>query len=349
MAVIPSSEVKNLFTKALVAIYKERIRPTSFLRSFFNVKETLSRFISIEVQRGTEKVAVDVLRGSKGNRNETSLATEKIISPPYYREYFDLTALSVYDNVFGVDGNVSENAFALLLEAVRDKMNDLIDKIERAYELQCSQVFETGIVTIAEGTNIDFKRKAASLVDNTATPWTTGTNDPILQLQNGAKFIRETGKSTGANVNIILGSQAMNALLRNDIFQKMSDVKNFGLGVVNMPQRNSVGASYHGRITLGSYTGDLWTYPQVYESPAGVVTPYIHEKKVIIVPEVTNFLLSFAGVPGLVNGKPTPLKGQYHFGEYPDERNHNVDYDVRSAGVAVPLAIDQIYTMQVIA
>ena len=44
----------------------------SFLRSFFPVKTTASKYVSIEVQRGTEYAAVDVLRGTDGNRNTFS-------------------------------------------------------------------------------------------------------------------------------------------------------------------------------------------------------------------------------------------------------------------------------------
>ena len=98
---ISTTDARALFTKMLVDVYRERTTPTSFLRSFFKVKEGRTKEVSIEVQRGTEMIAVDVERGTEGNRNKFSKSTEKIFVPPYYREYFDATDLDLYDRMFG--------------------------------------------------------------------------------------------------------------------------------------------------------------------------------------------------------------------------------------------------------
>lgn len=348
MATIKSSEVKNLFTKALVDIYQERPKTSGLLRSFFKVKEVLTRYVSVEVIRGTELVAIDVLRGTQGNYNTFSKSTERIYEPPFYREYFNISALQGYDTVFGSE-IVSDRSFAILIDEVRTKLNTIVDMIERAYELQCAQVLETGIVTMANGDNINFGRKGGSLVDNSSTTWATGTNNPLTHLASGAKFLRETGKCQGANVVAIMGASAFAALLNNESFQKQKDIKDISTGMLREPQRNAVGGSYHGRQSIGSYTCDIWTYPESYENTSGTNVPYINDKKVVMVPENPNFTLAFAGVPAIVNGMASTLKGQYHFGKFEDERNANIDYDVQSAGLAIPTAVDQIYTMQVLA
>lgn len=347
MSNISVTDARGLFTKMLIAVYRERVTPTSFLRSFFPVKESSTKELAIEVQRGTEKIAVDVERGTEGNRNSFSRSTEKIFVPPYYREYFDATELDLYDRLFGSTSEIDSDTFQSFLEAVADKLRMLQDKIERAYELQCAQVLETGIVTLEAGVNIDFKRKSASLKDNTATPW-TGSYDPYLQYEAGGDFLRQVGKSEGSVINAIHGSLAMRALLANTFVKERGPLTNINLDAIRAPQKNSVGASLFGRITAGSYSVNLWTYPEFYDNASGVSTPYINPKKVIMLPEAPKFVLGFAAVPQLLTTGIAAKKGAYLIGNYVDERNSKHIFDIKSAGVAIPVGVDQIYTMQVI-
>lgn len=345
---ISTSDAMSVYTKALVAAYQERVSPMSFLRSFFKTKEESTLELSIEVQRGTEKIAADVIRGTEGNRNEFGRSSEKIFIPPFYREFFDATQLSLYDRLFA-SNEISAPMFAAFVNQIADKMRLIQDKIERSYELQCAQVFETGIVTLVNGTNIDFKRKAGSLVDESATPWTTGTNDPYASLLAGCKFVREKGKSQGGTLNAILGETALEAFLNNDIVQARADIRNFNLDMLNTPQKNAVGGTLHGVVSAGSYNVRLWSYNEVYDL-AGISTPYVNPKKMVILPDNPNFLLGFAAVPQLIDAEnPVPTKGAFVYGDYKDKRNATHDYDVKSAGIAIPVAVDQIYTAQVTA
>jgi hypothetical protein len=348
MGAIATTDARGLFTKMVVDVFRESVTPTGFLRSFFTVREEITKNLSIEVQRGTEKIAVDVERGTEGNRNTWTKSTEKIFAPPYYREYFDATELDMYDRLFG-STEIDSGVFTAFLEQVAEKMVRLREKIERSYELQCAQVFDNGIVQLNAGINIDFKRKAASLVNLSATPWTTGTNSPYDHLEAGGNFLRQTGKVQGGVINAIMGSSALNAFLNNTIVKERADVRNFFIDLVRAPQKNSVGAALHGEVSAGSYNFRLWTYPEFYDTAAGVSTPYINAKKVILLPEAPRFVLGFAAVPQLATINGGVKKGAYLVGDYVDERNHKHIFDIRSAGVAIPVAVDQIYTMQVVA
>lgn len=347
---ISTTDARALFTKMFVDVYRERTTPTSFLRSFFKVKEGRTKEVSIEVQRGTEMIAVDVERGTEGNRNKFSKSTEKIFVPPYYREYFDATELDLYDRMFG-DGEIELAVFNEFINTVADKYRLLVDKIERAYELQCSQVFETGIVTLVNGDNIDFKRKPASKVDKGAGAyWATGTVSPYVDLENGCIFMRQKGKAQGGVFNAILGSEAFKALMDNTIFKAANNLFNLRLDSVVKPQRESVGGTLHGQITCGSYLVNLWTYPEYYDTATTTNNSYINPKKVIMLPEDPRFALAFAAVPRLLTkAGSVPQKGAYIFGDYVDERDSKHIFDVKSAGVAIPVGVDQIYTVQVVA
>jgi hypothetical protein len=343
---IPASQARAMLTQFVTDVYKERARSTGFIRSFFPGKQASTRYVSIEVQRGTEKVAVDVVRGSEGNRNKFGRSTQKVFDPPYFREFMELTDLELYDRMIGSD-SISESILADFASEIADKLGMLNDKIERKYELMCAQALIDGIITLNNGDNIDFQRKAGSLVS--APVWTTGTNSPYTTLAAGAEFIRKNGKAQGGTYNVILGEDAMTAFLTNQVVLDRADVRNISLESIREPQRNATGATYHGRTSAGSYTFDLWTYPEFYDNESGVSTPYIDDKKIVILPQAPRFHLAYAAVPRLITSAGDLTAQAYVFGEYTDERNTSHIMDIKSAGVPIPVAIDQIYTAQVIA
>ncbi len=349
---ISSTDARALFTKQLIDVYQERIRPTSFLRSLFPSVTAPTKEISIEVERGFERIAADVVRGTEGNRNTFSKSTEKIFVPPLYREYFDATNLDLYDRVLGSQGNANENLFVALMNSVADRIGQLQDKIDRSYERQCAQVLETGIVTLKQGVaNIDYKRKAASIVALNAHGgyWTTGATDVYAQIEAACVFLRTVGKSIDSTYNLILGNASLTALLKNTTFLTRQNLFNMALDQVQGPVRNAVGAAFHGILTAGAYKVQLWSYPQYFDDPdnANATTPYIQDNLAILVPINPRFKFSYAAVPQLI-AQPgdMPKQGAYIVGEFVDQRKAAHDFDIQSAGLAIPVAVDQIYTMQ---
>lgn len=357
MPEIALTDARALFTKGLIQVYQERIYPTSFLRSFFKTVTEPTKELSIEIERMGEKVAVDVVRGTEGQRNSFYKSTEKVFLPPLYREYFDATELDLYDRVLGSQGNAQAPLFAALMNKVADKIGLLRDKIERAYELQCAQVLHNGIVTVRSGTNIDFKRKTTSFVDKSSAKWTTGSNNPFNDLETGCLFLRQVGRSSDDRFVAILASNALAALLANTTFTTRQNLFNMALDRVEAPQRNAVGATFHGIVTAGSFKVELWAYPQFYDlksgtdaAPTFTSTSYLTAGEVHLIPVNPNFRFGFAAVPQLV-GEPgqLPVQGEYVMGQFLDTRNAKHDFDIQSAGLAIPVAVDQIYTLQNVA
>ncbi len=346
MATIQTTDAQALFTKKLVDVYKERRPTTGFLRSFFPTVESPTLEVSIEVQRGFEKTAVDVVRGTDGNRNTFSKSTEKIFIPPYYREYFDATQLQLYDRLYGAT-EITDAIFAAYINSVADSMMELQNKIERSYEVQCAQVLETGIVTLQSQASINFGRKAASKIDLGAGNYfaTAGVN-PFNALEAGCKFLRQEGKAGGAMFNALVGSVALADLLGNDVFLKRQNLFNMALDTVQSPLMGANGATYHGTLTCGAYKVNLFAYPQYYDL-SGVSTPYLNDKKITLIPVNPQFKLAFGAVPQLITPNTMPKMGAYIMDEYIDRRSASHIMDIKSAGVAIPTAVDQIYTVQV--
>lgn len=346
MATIQTTDALGLFTKKLVDVYKERRPVTGFLRSFFPTVESPTLEVSIEVQRGYEKTAVDVTRGTDGNRNSFARSTEKIFIPPYYREYFDATQLQLYDRLYGAT-EITDAIFAAYINSVADSLMELQNKIERSYEVQCSQVLETGVVSLQAQTNIDFGRKSASIVDLGAGNYFASTTvDPFAALESGCKFLRQVGKAGGNVFNALVGNVALADLLGNTIFQKRQNLFNMALDAVQGPQMGPNGATYHGTLTCGAYKVQLWAYPQYYDL-SGTSTPYLNDKKITLIPVNPQFKLAFGAVPQLITPNTLPRMGAFIMGEYIDQRSASHIMDIKSAGIAIPTAIDQIYTVKV--
>lgn len=355
MANISIQEAQGQFTKAVAAVYKEKVPAPSFLRSFFpNAAPTAARLVSVFVQRGTEKVAVDVARGSQGNRNQWSKSTEKIFEPLYYRENFDITQLQFYDRYWGSakDGSISDSVFATLANSVAENQAELVAKIERSIEVMCAGILKSGkILSFAGGTGIeiDFKRKSDSIVDPGAY-WGTDATDPFAQLEAGCVFLRQVGKAGGRVFDAILGQDAINALKKNAIFRERQKLFNASWDNVIPARAEATGASFHGWVEAGPYIVNLWSYPEYFQDPDndGEMTAYVDPKYVYLLPQKPNFRTEFAAPPQVVMPGQAPKVGQFIFTEYmsPDKRSHV--YDVESCPLPVPVAIDQIYTLKAI-
>lgn len=350
MSSISTTDARGLFTKALLAKYQDFPETTSFLRNMFTDRIEMTKEINIEVQRGDENIAVGVQRGSIGNRNQWTQSTEKIFIPEYHREYFDATELSLYDRLFG-STSIDDGVFTAFVEQVAFKQRELVKKIERKYEKMCSDVLMTGIVTYDQGTIIDYKRKAASNVDPGAgNYWATGTVDPYADLASGCEFIRTDGQIDISTVDVIMGKTALQHFLNNDIVKARADIRNYMLDSIKSPNRSTAGAAYHGTVTAGSYNVNIWTYPQYYRPVGGgAKLPYIDDKKIVITPQQPDFVMAYGAVPQLATLGGGVRKGKFLFDNYVDERNASHDFDVKSAGLPVPVGVDQIYTVQVVA
>lgn len=354
---------RDVLTKTYTAVYNENIPAPSFLKTFFPSRVYPNATINIEVRRGTEKIASDVLRGTRGNRNTFSKSTEKQYLPPFFKEFFDITELDNYDRMPGMSPEVPSNAqIGLLAREMGEKYAELRNKIERAKELMCSQVMDTGVVTMINGDNIDYKRKAASLVDlGAAGYWSNVGADIENQLIAAGDFVRQKGKNGTSVFNLGMPGIAYVNFKKTNFFKDNANYNNVDLNDIRMPQKESFGAGYHGTISAGAYTFNLWTYDEGYDYENGdgslTFTRYWPETKAFVVPvQGTRFEMSHAAVPAIIrdtkNAEFTEFIGRISAEYY---RTNRIDpnamahyFWLLSAAVPVPITVDMIYTMQIL-
>jgi len=358
---LPVEQVKGIFTHAYMRAYREDIPVPSFLRSFFTTSVYETKTVGIEVERMDEKIAVDVLRGTDGNRNQFSLSTEKQWMPPFFNEYFDATSLDRYDRVFGADPAFTPKTIGYLATDVSRKLIELRKKIERAKELQCAQVFDTGTVVLINGDNINFKRKATSMVDLVGAGgyWSTTTTDIEAQLIAGAEFVRNNGKNGTSEFNLTMSGLAWVALKKTNYFKDNANFQQVKLIDIMMPQKAAFGAGYMGRISAGAYIFNIWTYDEVYKAAGsgGVITRYLPSDTAFMAPvNGTRFELAHAGIPAIIRDTTNAefseyiaqQASEYWINNYIDYKAKSHTFEIMSAPLAVPVTVDMIYTMTVL-
>ena len=353
---ISQTEARNRYTNTLIGFYQQLTTPTGFLRAKFTEDVSTTKYVSIDVQRFGEQVATDVQRGTEGNMNTFDDNNNKLFLPPYYREKFNATSMDLYDRALG-SPLIDEGIFAMLVQETAKRMTHLQNKIERAYELQAASVYETGTVTLKDRTIINFKRKSDSLVNLGAGNYWVNDVDPYKTIEDLCNFLRQVGKMEGGGtVDVLCGSTAWQDFMNNSYVKARNDIKMWKLDDVVPPARNIVGGVYHGTVTCGSYVAHMWTYPEFYDNAQGVSTPYWNPKKICVTPaQKTNFKLAFAAVPRLLMGNrqsallgsTTQVSGKYVIGDYTDSRLDSHIFDIKSAGVCIPMDVDRIATATV--
>lgn len=347
---IPIQNAASLYTKKLIDYFRERPVPTGFLRSFFPVETSMTETVSIVVKRGTEKIAVDVKRYSDGNRNSFDRSTEKIIKPPLYHEWLSMNEHELYKVCIEAIAEGKTTYFRELVSKQAEDLMTMKDKIERSIELQCAQVLDNGVVQLENYTDIDFKRKATSIVAyNAANDFSINTVDPATVFKNGGKFLRTVGKVQTGRIVAILGEDVLEALANNTFIKERGDIKDYDEMKLIAPIRDSLGRAYHGYISAGAYTFDLFTYPEYYDTETAEHIAYVDPKKLILIPPKPRFKLAFAAVPQLINNDGTiPQRGEYLMLEDFNVAQGYHRVHMKTAPIAVPVAVDQIYTITVL-
>lgn len=356
---IPISQASPLYTMALRAKFDEMqdIKVNNFARSFFPDEICQERYPVIDVRRGSEKVAVDVIHGHQGLRQQITKSTQKAFDPFYYKLFFDATQLECYFRMFG-SSSFTINQMTELVNgiAIHNKVNQ--DMIDRGIELHCMSVLENGTCTsLRDGSIVDFKRKAASMVTKTAgNLWTDAGVDPFADMKAAGDFLRQVGKAGGYVINAIFGIDAWQAFRNNTKVKERLTEFNNKRDVLLPAQLDSNGAIYQGEIDADTYRVRCWTYNDFYDKDNGdgtyTSTAYKNPKTVVFLPEKTTFKTLYGATPQITTkGAPTAslVAAKYVLSDFLNAEEKYHKFFIESAPLPVPITIDRIYTLQPIA
>jgi hypothetical protein len=292
--------------------YQELRKAPTHMMGFFTPETYDSTAIPLEVQRDNDLLAVDVMRGTNGNMNKSSVWTAKTIVPPFYHEKYSINELRSYERVFGSTATMTTSqARASLAAENATQLMRLQNKIIRAQERMCVQALETGVVLLKNDENIDYKRSADSLVDlgqvGNGGYWTTTTTDVETQLSDkAAGFIREEGSSSAGVFDLTMSSQMWITLKKTDYFKNNANYNNVKLIDINSPVASARGAVYHGQITAGSFIFNVWTYDGTYTNAVGTRVRMTDGTKIVVTPtEGAIFEMAYGAVDSIVKDTGT--------------------------------------------
>jgi hypothetical protein len=360
MAISIQDHSKQIASK-IVGRFEEDIPVRAGFNGFFPEETTPTLHVDVEVQRDLDLIAVDVERFTEGNKNKRSKATEKKYQPPYFKEDYDFSRDDIYVNSIALGAFNTPNSNRAIAQNALTAVRKNRSKVERAIRKQQAEVLQTGIVTLSNGDNIDYKRKAGSIVDISGSGgyWSvSATATPLDNLSAGMTFLRDIGNSNGAVVNVVMRSAALNAFMATTQVKEQADIRRIDRLSIDMPQfSEATGMAFHGQIAAGDFNVNLWTYNEKYTDSAGATQYYLDANKVVILPEDFMGKTVFGGLPtlsdqnigGQITRVPTVVEANYLIRSYSDERTTSSVIELSSAPLVIPFTIDKIYTMQVLA
>jgi hypothetical protein len=356
---IPINQHSVTIAKKVVARFKEDIPVRAGFSGFFPSETTQTLMVDVEVERDNDLIAVDVKRFTEGTKNKFTRSSEHTYVPPFFKEDYDFARDEVYMNTVALGVTNASGANQAIAQNALKNVRKNKKKIERAIRKQMADVLQTGIVELKNGDSIDYRRKAASMVDLTAgNYWNEASTKPSEDLGNAMTFLRDVGNATGSTINVVMRTDAMNAFLANESIKTILDSRRMDRAKIDMPQFNEAsGMAFHGQIAAGDFTVNLWTYNEKYTNDAGETVYYLERENVIVLPSDFQGKLIYGGLPYMrkatIGGASAKLPGvmeaDFLLRAYDDEKTISSTLELTSAPLVVPFTIDKVYTIKVLA
>ena len=357
---ISIQEHARLIKNKLVSVYKEVISVKTGFGSIFPEETTPSLHVDVSVQRGNDLIAVDVARFTESTRTKTTKSTEKKYKPPFFSLAYNFFRDEVFMSTVALGNAPNKAGNKIIAKNALDNVMENKKMIKRAIRKQQADVLQTGIVTLKNGDSIDYKRKAASIVDlGVDGYWSDNSVDIMSQVEKAGRFLRDEGKCSVSTINMIMRGDALNALLANESesFKKSLDARRVNRSDINMPVFNEkTGMAFHGQFSAGDFKVNILTYNESYTDSSGNRIYYLNRENVIIIPDdfigKTVYGALFDAAETTIAGKrslvPILKETDYLIKTEYDKRTVSSEIIIESAPLVVPTTIDKVYTMVVL-
>lgn len=299
----------NEVTKRMLSAYfglADGLAPKMFLQGFFQSPPQNfydSEEVSIDIQRGSEDVAIAVQNIAAGYRmNEDTIYTNKGLKAPVYKEAIALNSFDLLKRMPGQDPFQNPEFRANIVARVFNKMVTVQNKIRRAIELQASQILTTGAVTLTDSAGstlytLNYAPKVAHF-PSAGTAWDQAGAAPLEDLRSIAEVIRGNGLLDPDQV--IMGDGSFIAFMNNSDVRTHFDTRRIDQGTISPMEKRGNGGTYRGVVEVGSYRFDVWTYNGRYTHPrTGVSTPYLPNDKVIVRASSGRLDATFGSIPNI--------------------------------------------------
>ncbi|WP_373220893.1 major capsid protein [Mediterraneibacter gnavus] len=236
---------------------------TFFRSTFFRNEETfVTKNVDVDFVKGSRKVAPFVHRviGGKTVPNtgyETKTYTPPLVAPDKITTVDDLLNRQPGESI--TSGRTPAERAVLKMSS---DFAELRDMIARREELMCVQSIFTGTIPIiGEGLNeiIDFGFTNKETITTATKKWSNAASDPIGDLKRWHKAVQQKG-FTNCDM-CIMADDVATAFVNHEKVQKLLDVKNYNLAVIQ-PRQLPNGVTYIG--TIHELALDIYTYNEWY-------------------------------------------------------------------------------------
>jgi hypothetical protein len=349
-------------TRYMMQRYSDEAPAPRFLTSLFSNQVYFdTEEVELDVERDTEDVAIVIQDLSVGTRkNEAGKFTNKSFKPPIYNEEFTLTAFDLNKRVPGQHPFENPDFAANAANRVFSGARKLHNKVSRAIELQASQALINGELILIDDAGValfslDFQPKSSHFTTPTAWAADGSTGAPLTNFTDLARLLRRDGRKSPKKA--IFGGGAFTRFMANAAVKaNLASIGMQQLISLQRPQAREDGSSFIGYFSVDSYLLEIWLYDAVYKHPqTGVITPYVPDNKVLLVPEGADLRIAFGSIPRIV--PPDPRVAQFipdslrgpGFGLSPyvwvTPDGLHVKVSVGSRPLVIPTAIDTFGTI----
>lgn len=352
----------SLYRKSMIFLM-ERIAPTAgFLSSFAQTPpENIfnSETVEIDIVRNKMSYAVDIVPHTGARFNKNTKYTTKEYTPPAYKEAFTLTGKDLQYKPAGVNP-YDASKVGYVAQAVETMMKNnrvSAQKIKYAIEKQARDAYFSGKITLINGDEIDFNKKTTHAI-TPSVKWDNASGKPVDDLTNACDVIRTDAMLGASTFDLILEDTVLNALLDNAQVKERGNYRRIDLVNISMPQgMNSEGATFHGVMSAGSNTINLWTYNAKYEIPTGfglddegTKENFIPQGEGLLIARGVRFDIVYGGIPQIVDYEnvalPIPQAEKMLPFIYVDRENQVVKYGLESRPLFIPTEIDGFATFK---
>lgn len=295
-------------TTRMIEAYRERAQSPLFLSRLFRTPEEnfhRSEKVEIDVVRSDPHIAVPVKSVGAGARAvENSKYTNKAYEPTIVDLETSISAYAALKRRAGMDPFQDPDFLRAAGMEAFEMLGVLEGMIRRTVELMCSQVLQTGAISLVDSAgavqySCDFLAKATHKV-TVGTSWATdgSTGSPLADIGALAEVVRQDGKAEPDQLTF--GRSALQRFLANADVKARFDNRRLELAQFR-PEDRGAGATFFGWVWIDQYRFEVWGYKDTFLHPqTGVHTPYVGTDNVIMTASTGRRDLTFGELPILV-------------------------------------------------
>ena len=294
----------DILRRQMIELYQEMRPPESFLSGKFlvrpgNISDTEE--VTLDIERWDEEISPVTVVCTGPTFNTLDQFTTKTFTPPTIDEAMPFSCASLLKRRPGTNEYDATNVQfqAQLVQDILKGMLKLSGKMSRNREWQAAQIFADGKLNLKDEAgnvnySIDYAPKVSHFTTAGAT-WQNAGSDVLGDIDEVADVIRDDSKQD-ADL-LIMGETAFEGFMKNTVVLQRFDNRRYEQGGM-VAGANMGGAKRQGKISIGSYSYEVYTYNGRGIVPGdSTATRYVDKNHCLVQASSGRLDTVYAGVP----------------------------------------------------